>query len=213
MRLVAAPVNRKIRAQQTRERIASSAARLFAVRGYQGTPMDAIAADAGVAVQTVYFAFHTKAELLEAAFDQAVKGALDAPPPDQQEWHRLAIDAAEESAVTALALFVSGVMDILGRVGSLVPVMVSSPDIDVRRTFHEREQWRYEGYREVIEALGRHHHLRAELDERRATDVLFAVLSPEMHSLLCGFREWSPQEFKTWALTTLQAQLLARGAQ
>ena len=35
------------------------------------TTMDAIAADAGVAVQTVYFTFHTKAELLLAAMTVA----------------------------------------------------------------------------------------------------------------------------------------------
>jgi AcrR family transcriptional regulator len=70
-------VNRKLRARQTRARIAASAARLFAERGYLGTPMDAIAAEAGVAVQTVYFAFRTKPELLIAAYDQAVLGNLD----------------------------------------------------------------------------------------------------------------------------------------
>ena len=43
--------------------------------------MDAIAAEAGVAVQTVYFAFRTKPELLIAAYDQAVLAAWTPPPP------------------------------------------------------------------------------------------------------------------------------------
>jgi AcrR family transcriptional regulator len=204
-----AVVNRKVRAQETRERIARSAANLFAERGYQGTPMDAIAADAGVAVQTVYFAFRTKPELLVAAFDQAVKGAVDAPPPHEQEWHRLAIDQADKHPSKALAYFVDGVMDILSRVAPLQPVMVSSPDDEVRVAFQEREQWRHDGYRQIIEELERHGRLRADLDVDRATDLLFAVLSPELHGLLCGVRGWAPDEFQEWALTTLEHQLLA----
>jgi AcrR family transcriptional regulator len=204
-----AAVNRKVRAQETRERIARSAAKLFAERGYQGTPMDSIAADAGVAVQTVYFAYRTKPELLVAAFDQAVKGTLDAPPPNEQEWHQLAIAQADKNPSKAIAHFVDGVMDILRRLAPLQPVMISSPDDEVRVAFKEREQWRHEGYRQIIEELARHGRLRADLDVDRATDLLFAVLSPELHGLLCGVRGWAPDAFREWALTTLEGQLLA----
>jgi AcrR family transcriptional regulator len=208
MPIAMAAVNRKIRAQQTRERIATAAAHLFAARGYQGTLMDAVAAEAGVAVQTVYFAFRTKPELLQAAYDQAVKGTLDAPTPDQQDWHRRALDEAEGNAADALGHFVGGVTGILGRTAPLVPVMVTSPDEEVRNSFQDRQQWRYEGYQQFIEALARHGSLRRDLDERKATDVLYAVLSPELHGLLCGFCGWASEEFQAWALTTLQTQLL-----
>jgi AcrR family transcriptional regulator len=203
-----AVVNRKVRAQETRERIARSAAKLFAERGYQGTPMDAIAEDAGVAVQTVYFAFRTKPELLVAAFDQAVKGTVDAPPPHEQEWHRLAIAAAEKHPSKAIAHFVDGVMDILRRVAPIQPVMMTSADDEVRAAFKDRERWRLEGYRGIIEELARHRQLRSDVDVDRATDLLFAVLSPELHGLLCGVREWTPDEFREWATATLEAQLL-----
>ena len=201
-------VNRKVRARQTRERIAAAAARLFAARGYQGTPMDAIAAEAGVAVQTVYFAFRTKPELLIAAYDQAVKGTLDAPTPDQQDWHRRALDEAEQDATEALRQFVDGVIDILGRSAPLVPVMVTSPDDEVRRAFQYRQLGRYEAYQQFIQTLARHRRLHPGLDEHKATDLLYAVLSPELHGLLCGFRGWTYEDFKEWALTTLRAQLL-----
>ena len=52
----------------------------------------------GVAVQTVYFAFRTKAELLIAAYDQAVLGSLDAPHPDQQDPHLRVLAQAEHDA-------------------------------------------------------------------------------------------------------------------
>src|SRR6266487_2530430 len=166
-------VNRKRRARQTRARIAAAAARLFAARGYQGTPMDAIAAEAGVAVQTVYFAFRTKAELLLAA--------LAEPDPRQ-----------------ALARLVDGVMAVLLRSGPLHPVMWTNPDEDIHHAFRHREQGRYENYRTVIHALIQHGGIRPGLDERTATDLLFALLSPELHNILCTTRQWPAGEFKTW---------------
>ncbi len=145
--------------------------------------MDAIAAEAGVAVQTVYFAFRTKAELLLAA--------LAEPDPRQ-----------------ALARLVDGVMAVLLRSGPLHPVMWTNPDEDIRHAFRHREQGRYENYRTVIHALIQHGGIRPGLDERTATDLLFALLSPELHNILCTTRQWPAGEFKTWVTASLEAQLL-----
>jgi AcrR family transcriptional regulator len=59
----------------------------FVIRGYTGTRMTDVAVASGVAVQTVYFRFHTKAELLQACYEDAVLGEDRLPPP-QQPWHR-----------------------------------------------------------------------------------------------------------------------------
>lgn len=55
---------RQVQAQATRERIAEAARHLFAADGYGATSIEAIAAEAGVAVRTVYSAFGTKREIL-----------------------------------------------------------------------------------------------------------------------------------------------------
>ena len=67
-------ITRRERAKATRRRIAEAALARFSGQGYAATTMDAIAHDAGVAVQTVYFTFHTKAELLIAALTIAGGG-------------------------------------------------------------------------------------------------------------------------------------------
>jgi AcrR family transcriptional regulator len=198
-------VNRKQRALQTRERIASAAARLFAERGYDGVPMDAIAAEAGVAVQTVYFAFRTKPELLVAAWDQAVLGSLTAPPPDQQDWFVAVLD--EPDPRTTLRLMVDGVLTILERAGPLMPVMMSAPDSGVRAEYDRREQLRYAGWRAVVESLGRAQ-LRRGLTVAAASDLFFALLSPGMHQVLCTSRGWSNKQYRSWVLATLEDQLL-----
>ena len=55
---------RQEQAAATRARIAEAARGLFAVQGYGSTSMGAIAAEAGVAVRTVYSAFGAKREIL-----------------------------------------------------------------------------------------------------------------------------------------------------
>jgi AcrR family transcriptional regulator len=61
-------------------RVVEAAFALFSERGYAGATMAQIAEAAGVAVQTLYFAFHTKAALLSRANDFAVMGAGAARP-------------------------------------------------------------------------------------------------------------------------------------
>ena len=58
------PNRRREQADATRRRIVDAAYRLFSEGGYAAATMDAIAAQAGVAVQTVYHVFNTKAVLL-----------------------------------------------------------------------------------------------------------------------------------------------------
>ena len=52
----------------------AAAARVFLEHGYAGATIPAIAAEAGVALQTVYRAAPSKAGLLEAAVTAAVAG-------------------------------------------------------------------------------------------------------------------------------------------
>ena len=56
---------------------------LFCSDGYRATTMEAIAERAGVAVQTLYFTFHTKDELFQAVHDHTVLGDDIVPPPMQ----------------------------------------------------------------------------------------------------------------------------------
>ena len=58
----------------TRRRVLDAAARLFAAQGYTATTIADIAREAGVAVQSVYKAGQSKAELLHAVVDLAVAG-------------------------------------------------------------------------------------------------------------------------------------------
>src|SRR4051794_13082260 len=78
---------RRERARQTREKIVRAADQQFRAAGYHGATIAAIARRAGVAEQTVYFVFHTKAELLSDVIDAAVLGP-DTVAPEEAQWYR-----------------------------------------------------------------------------------------------------------------------------
>src|SRR6266566_8505924 len=65
---------RQEQARQTRARILDAAQKLFSERGYANTSMEAVASGAGVATDTVYASFRTKAGLLHKLLDIRVVG-------------------------------------------------------------------------------------------------------------------------------------------
>ncbi len=196
--------SRKERAQATRARIAEAACALFAERGYQATTMSQIAAQAGVAVQTVHFVFHTKPELLQEVVTRAVLGEVGAP--ESQEWFRQLGSTPDGRSVLALVL--DNVLPILARVAPIAWVMRAVPDEDVAAVFAHNERLRREGYGRMISVLADKRWLREDLDEQHATDVLLFVLSAESFRTLVTDYGWTVDTWRDWALETLAGHLL-----
>lgn len=77
--------SRKAAAARTRTAIVSAARDLFEVRGWSGTTVAAIAEAAGVSQKTVEAVFGTKAALLQAAVDYAIRGDVEPDPMPQRD--------------------------------------------------------------------------------------------------------------------------------
>ena len=112
---VVKPRTRRDRARATRRRIAEAALGRFSDQGYAATTMDAIAHDAGVAVQTVYFTFHTKAELLIASLELAGGEPDSSEVVMERAWIGRVMQAP--TGGRRLALIVEHSNDIYARVG------------------------------------------------------------------------------------------------
>src|SRR5918996_4518163 len=79
---------RRAHAAETRRAILDAARRLFEEGGYASTPVPSIAAEAKVALKTVYLAFETKAGLLRAVWDARLGGEEEAIPVLERRWMR-----------------------------------------------------------------------------------------------------------------------------
>ena len=173
--------------------------------------MERIAADARVAVQTVYFMFHTKAELLLAAV--TVAGAeLGAPEdPVERAWFGRVLTAS--SGARRLALVVELGNEIYRRVGSLMPAVRAAASVDpgVDVAWQGLAVRRREGMRQVIDVLVRDRELRPGLDPVLALDLLFGVHRSETYLAFTEECGWQIERYKAWQFATLVRQLLPAG--
>jgi AcrR family transcriptional regulator len=203
-------LSRRGRAKATHWRIVKAAYRLFCDQGYVGTSMAGIAKAAGVAVQTVYFTFHTKAALLSRAYDFAVMGEDEPQIPQEQSWFRAM--TAEPDVTEALRHFVTGVGEITRRVTPLYVVaqVAADGDPDTARVMAFHERWRADGYREVVKLLSTKAELRPGLSLERATDLLLLYVGMDVYQALVEGRDWSHDEWIDWTADSLADQLFSR---
>lgn len=203
------PRSNRERARATRRRILDAAYELFGEEGYVGTTMEGIARRAQVAVQTVYFVFHTKGELLRALTESTAAGDSDPRPVPEQSWFREA--QASPDSRRAIALIVEHGTDVLARLAPLIEaIRTASPsDQDLAHWYLGAVQGRRRGMQLVVEAVAAKSALRPGLSLERATDILFVVENPETFRTFTYECGWSLVEFKAWAYRTLCDQLLA----
>ena len=202
-------LTRRDRARATRLRITKTAYALFCDRGYAGTTMSDIADAAGVAVQTVYFTFHTKSELLSRAYDFAVLGDGEPVPPDQTAWYKKMTD--EPNVIGALHHAVEGIGAIITRATPLDTVVRagagSDPDTAAVRKFHER--WRAQGYRSIVEILATKSTFRVGVSPERATELLLLYVGMDVYRVLVLDFGWTHQDWIDWTVATVGEQLFS----
>ena len=174
----------------------------FSARGYGKTTMQAIADSAGVAVQTLYFTFHTKAELLQATYEHVVLGP-EAVPPQRSTWWKAMKTAPDlQSAIAAL---VDGTVDILVRAAPLVWAVHSDPDSQESYLFNERLC--LDGNTAIVNILADRAALRPGLTASRARDLLMALTGPHLFMVLTSESGWTLDEYRVWMIGAIQREL------
>ncbi|MEV7974047.1 TetR/AcrR family transcriptional regulator [Cellulomonas sp. NPDC089187] len=204
------PDGRSRRAAQTRKAIALAAAPLFLTYGFDGTSMTAIAGQARVGVQTVYYHFPTKAAALVGALDQAVDGAdrrTRHRPPAHLAW--AVRTRAEPDLKRRLFLHVRGCADRLAAGAELIEMLRAQArsDAALDQLRAQEEDERRELHRALIDSLGRA--LSPLTTPEQATDVLAMVLGPDSWISLVVRARWSRLAWARWAHRTLVAELLS----
>ncbi|MBT2518338.1 TetR family transcriptional regulator [Streptomyces sp. ISL-90] len=208
-----APLSRKERAGRTRARILTAARAEFTAKGYHATTMAAIAAGAGVAVQTVYFVFGTKPALLQELLGVAVMGQSDdglpVQRPEDSDWFREALESSDGRG--ALASFVRGSMPVYSRAAAVAETarVAAQTDPDVADVYTQAESRRVEEFGRVIRALADHDALRTDLTIAQATAVLTTEFGPQSYLSYTAGHGWTDAALAEWMSDAL-ARLLLR---
>ena len=199
---------RRERSKMTHRRIVKAAYDAFCERGFAGTTMAHVAERGGVAVQTVYFVFHTKGELLSRAVALAVAGESNARSPQKSPWYQEAVEAPELR--TALRAFMTGVGEIVRRLAPLSAALAGAegdPEGAGIVAFHE--EWREDGYREFIDVLLTKAPLRRGVTPQRATHLLLLYAGVDPYRLLVLTYGWTHDEWVDWTVDTIADQVFA----
>lgn len=121
MQLVKSTGKKGEKSRQTRRRILQASYELFVDQGYGATTLQGIAERAGVAVQTIYFAFGNKPSLLKELVDVTIAGDDEPIPTMQRDWFRDAL--AADTADAQLRAHVRGTCQLLQRVAPIIDVL------------------------------------------------------------------------------------------
>ena len=187
------------RTEATRSRIVAAAAPLFAALGYLDTTMAGLARAAGVAVQTLYLSFGSKAAVLEAVW----AAAGEDQPTGWLERLRAAADGpaalAEHVTTTAAAL---ELRHPLARV-----LLAAAADPEPAALLATARAAAYAQHTAAVDELAERPGFTMEITVQRATEVVVALLSQEAYGLLVGDHGWSTQDWATWTTKHLAADL------
>jgi AcrR family transcriptional regulator len=199
---------RRQQAAATRREILEAAQRLFEQQGYTTTTMAAIAAEAGVALKTVYVAFETKSGVLRALWHLLLRGDEDDVHVRERTWYREVLEEPDPERQIRLNARNSRVVK--QRAGTLLGVIrdAAAADPDIETLWSRIQSDFYDIQRPIVEALQRKKALRRDLDVTRATDILWTLNHPDLWRLLVGARGWTAEQYEQWFGDTVCSQLL-----
>lgn len=199
---------RQEQARTTRRAVLDAARRLFVEQGYATTTMGAVAAGAGVSVETVYKAFANKAGLVKALFDVAVVGDDEPVPMLQREFVQR--NQAEPDPRRKLTAYGEHLTQVGARTSAILLLVrdAAATDSGAAALLQQLQAERLTGMTAFARHLAEGGHLRDGVTVDEARDVLWTYNSVELWNLLVDQRGWSPERFGDWVGRQLVAALL-----
>ncbi len=199
---------RAAQARMTKATVVNAARKLFVEQGYASTTIEAIAAAAATPVATVYRLFGSKIGILTAVLEVAFVG--DDRPIALHDRPDVAAAAAQAAPHELLAAFAHVARDVLGRSGKLHQVLRAAADADPEAAALAADinRQRLDGQSRVARLLDERKALAEGMSRRAAADVIYTLMSPDVHRLLTEERRWSADRYEKWLAEALSALLL-----
>lgn len=203
---------RRAGALQTRRAILEAATTLFTTHGYGATSLQAIADEAGVAVQTIYATLTNKPTVLAEALDVAIAGDDVPVAVNQRDWMTEVWSA--ETGERRLRAYAEAVGQIMERASDMFTVVTNAALSDPRlvELEHETQRRRREGASKVVASVTEVSDLAPGLTLERATDIVWLLNSPAVHQQLVRSSGWPTEDYVGWLAAALQRELLIGSA-
>lgn len=200
---------RSAQAEASRQAILDSAFRLFARHGYTATTLTSIAKDAGVAVETVYKHFQSKAGILQRLLVREVSGEDASPEFTGVAAAQVQATSAGLDPVARLRGICTLARQVYERAAVLQAIFVEAAgaSADLREQWRENRARRVNDVRALLQSLADDGALAVPLEQ--AVDITWAVGGPEVFTLLTQERGWDSDRYEEWLFLTLRVQLLA----
>ena len=187
--------------------IVEAATRLFLEHGYHATSIGRVAAEAGVAVQTIYNAVGSKRDLLSRVLDFAAAGER-APVPVPQFMREQA--EREPDPRRIIAQIVEFWRSALPRTAPVFRIIREAAAVDPALAELERGRstQRLRNYQQAAQLLADRNALRPGITVDGAAAAIFAIGHPETYRALVLDGDWDDDAWAGWLQPTLEAALL-----
>lgn len=192
---------------RTTAAIVSAATRLFVERGYVATTVEAIAAEAGVAVQTIYNAVGQKRDVLAAVVDAALAGDAAPRPPRETIGEQIAATTDPREVIRiAVAFWLAA----RGRTEDVFRVVREAAALDPEVAALERamDLRRLDSHRQAAAEIDARGPLREGLAREEAAAAVWTLSHPFAWRLFTSELGWSPRRYAAWLEDVLAAVLL-----
>jgi AcrR family transcriptional regulator len=193
----------------TRMKVIKAAQRLFTENGYPATTIEAVAEVADTPLPTVYRLFGSKRALLAAVLDTAFGG--DDRPIAFGDRPAVRAARAEPDPAKMAAAFARIVAEFMQRSSAILNVLATAAQVDpeAAELLAQIRQQRYTGQSRIVAALRDTGALDPDLDTDEANDIVYALLSPEVHLILTVERGWPADRYERWIARSLSTLLVS----
>jgi AcrR family transcriptional regulator len=200
---------RQAQADETRRQILTAANKLFAERGYAGATIEAIAAEARVAPETIYAIFRNKGKILASLVNFLSATSSEERVPLLERAGPQAV-AQERDQRRQLQLFAQVVANNLEGNASISEIILvaAKTDPEIEKILKHFIKQRRQHMAVAVHQIAANGSFRENIDDKYATDTVWTLASPETFLLLTRDLGWSKEKYIQWLADTLARVLL-----
>lgn len=202
---------RRQQAAATRRDIIGAARLLFERDGYVATTMNSVAAEAGVAVETIYRSFDGKAGLIEAVVEAAVAGGAQRAERVVEDRPVIRNLIEEPNPRRKLELYAATQPGIHERSALLLRALrtAAAAESSLTGVLDRLEDQRLLGLSRFAQHLRDSGALKEDMTVEEARDLIWTINSQVIFDLLVRERGWTVDRYQSWIAAMMISSLLS----